>query len=81
VGLNAEVEAEEDEVCAAYLEALIKGESPDFEAAKERCLASPGAERLRGLGQEADLEFCLQLDSFDLVSRATKGFGLWRLRV
>lgn len=81
VGLNAEVEAEEDEVCAAYLEALIKGESPDFEAAKERCLASPGAERLRGLGQEADLEFCLQLDSFDLVPRATKGFGLWRLRV
>ena len=80
VGLNAEVEAEEDEVCASYLAALIRGERPDFKEARERALASPGAERLRGLGQEDDLEFCLKLDTFDIVPRASKGFGLWRLR-
>lgn len=80
VGLNAETEAEEDEACAAYLEALSKGGKPDFEAARERALAGPGAQRLRGLGQEADLEFCLRLNSFDIVPRASKGFGLWRLR-
>ncbi len=81
VGFQAEVEAEEDEACAAYLEALLRGEEPEeFEGLKRRLRDTPGAERLRRLGQEADLDFCLQLDSFDLVPRASKGFGLWRLR-
>jgi 2-phosphosulfolactate phosphatase len=81
VGLKAEVEAEEDELCAAYIEALVRGEEPDFGAIRERLLATPGADRLRSLGQEADLEFCVELDSFGTVPRASKGLGLWRLRV
>ena len=80
VGFKGEVEAEEDELCAAYLEALLAGEEPDFGPVRERLLACPGAERLRSLGQEADLDFCTRLDTFSIVPRATKGFGLWRLR-
>jgi 2-phosphosulfolactate phosphatase len=80
VGLNAEVEAEEDELCAGYIEGLIRGEEPDFPSIRERALATPGAERLRRLGQEDDLEFCLKLDTHNLVPRASKGLGLWRLK-
>ncbi|MFH0809484.1 MAG: 2-phosphosulfolactate phosphatase [Pseudomonadota bacterium] len=81
-GHNGETEAEEDEACAAYIGALIRGEEPEdfWGRVRERLLRSPGAERLRSLGQEADLEYCLRLDCTDIVPRASKGLGLWRFR-
>jgi len=80
IGLNAEQEAEEDEMCARHLQALILGKRPRTAGLKEKLLATEGADRLRRLGQTDDLEFCTRLDTFDIVPRATKGLGLWRLR-
>lgn len=63
VGVAGEQPAEEDELCAAYLDALWSGEAPDFGTILPELSASPGAARLRELGQFADLEYCCQLDT------------------
>jgi len=70
IGLNAREPAEEDEVVAGYLAALIRGETGDYRTVVRAMLKGSGAARLRRLGQWRDLAFCLRLDRFDLVPQA-----------
>ncbi len=67
IGLEGREKAVEDEECARYIKEKLEGGEPDFNSMKEKILEGDGAERLRRLGQEEDLEFCLQLNSYDIV--------------
>ncbi len=80
VGVRGEEPAEEDDLCADYLDALWRGDPADFEAIRLALLSCPGADRLRRFGQEADLAFCAALDSHDVVPRRVPfDNGLWCL--
>lgn len=79
MGNEAREPADEDEAFARYFRALLQlqgeGEEPDFSTVKEALLDSEGAGRLRRLGQQKDLDACLQLGGSRLVpvySRETK---------
>ena len=67
MGLEAKAPAQEDQEAARYLAALLSGRRPDFAPIRQRLLACPGADRLRRLGQDDDLEFCTTLDSHQVV--------------
>jgi 2-phosphosulfolactate phosphatase len=67
MGFQAREPALEDTLAAQYLKDLIEDGKPDFDSLKNRILNSPGAERLRRLGQERDLVFCTTLDSHRLL--------------
>lgn len=67
VGTDSTIKAEEDEKCAEYIRMRLLGNEPDFEKIKEKVLKSEGADRLRKLRQDDDLDFCLELDSHDVV--------------
>ena len=73
MGLEAKSPALEDELAAGFLADLIGGRGPDFAAIKSRLLDCPGADRLRSLDQQDDLEFCTILDSQQLVPRVRYG--------
>lgn len=73
MGWQAKHTALEDELAAAYLADLLMGREPDFAEIKERLLACDGAGRLRGLGQQADLDFCTTLDSHKIIPRVRLG--------
>lgn len=78
VGLAADTPAEEDVLCALYLQELFAGRTPNAELAMSAARAGSGGDRLRRLGLEADLELCLTPDSRTLVPRRSKGEdGLW----
>ena len=67
MGFNTTEKAEEDEWYAWYLEQKLTGENPDFQNIKSKLLHSKGAQRLKGINKQDDLEFCLQLNTFDFV--------------
>ena len=67
VGRNAAASAEEDLLCARYLEGLFADTPLSFEALMKELLDCPGAERLRCLGQREDLAYCTQLDIRSIV--------------
>ena len=69
MGYKAQEPAEEDDLAAFYLKGSLIGEPPDFAAIRERLLACSGAQRLRRLNQQDDLEFCTSLDTHELVAR------------
>ena len=75
IGFEANEKAEEDEQCALYLKGLLEGQTPEFNAMKKEILESDGANRLRRLNQEDDLEFALKLDTYKIAPRAVKGNG------
>jgi 2-phosphosulfolactate phosphatase len=66
-GTEGTSRAIEDDLCAVYLDGVLRGRSQDFELVKESILAGDGANRLIRLGQEDDFPFCLSTDIFDFV--------------
>lgn len=73
MGLEARTPAVEDEEAAMWIEGLLTGCSEDYRPVRERLLASNGADRLRRLGQDDDLEWCTELDSRVLVPLVIPG--------
>lgn len=62
----------EDELCAQYMKELLEGREPDFRHIRKRLMSCKGANRLRKLGQNDDLEFCLTTDFYDIVPYVDK---------
>lgn len=73
MGLEGREPAEEDDLAAAWLRDRLLGRRRDFAQVRRRLLACAGAERLRGLDQGDDLEFCATLDSHLLVAEVEPG--------
>ncbi len=71
-GLAGERPAEEDILCAQFLEAIWLGKAQDFSSIHKKLLECDGARRLRKLGQDADLAFCVSLDSHSVVPRRVR---------
>lgn len=69
MGLDAREPAEEDDTCARCLKQALQGTSFGFDAVRRELLQCAGANRLRGLGQQEDLEWCLRLNSSVQVPR------------
>lgn len=69
IGFEAHKKAKEDELCAEYIKNQLLGIKSDFESMKKEILKSDGADRLRRLNQEDDLEFSLRLDICDIVPK------------
>ena len=67
MGFASQEKAEEDEQCALYIKKRLEGNHPDFPYMREKILKSKGAERLKRLGREDDLEFAMKLDSHRIV--------------
>jgi 2-phosphosulfolactate phosphatase len=76
---------EEDESCAEYLEGLLEGRRPDFEAMRERIRASPSGAKFfdpsRPQFREEDFRLALELDRFDFVLRVVRGEMLTVVKV
>jgi 2-phosphosulfolactate phosphatase len=68
-GLSGERPAEEDELCAQFLDSAWRSEIENFASVREKLLRSDGAKRLRSLGLNADLAFCTALDTHSVVPR------------
>lgn len=75
---------EEDATCADYVEALLRGEATDKQAAVRRVLDSPtGRAFLDPARPElpaTDLEYCTAIDRFDFAMRVTRQDGLLIMR-
>jgi phosphosulfolactate phosphohydrolase-like enzyme len=71
--LEARSRAVEDDEAADWIMGQIVGEDGDFAAVRRRLFESPGAARLRRLGQTDDLEWCTILDSHRLVPVVVPG--------
>ena len=69
MGFESGRKAEEDELCAEYLKELLLGEKSDFDKMKQKILKCDGANRLRSLNQEDDMEFSLKLDIYDIIPK------------
>lgn len=69
IGNNATEPAVEDEECAKYLKSKLEGEVVDVSQIRKNILSSDGANRLRRLNQEDDLEFCIKIDTSDIVPK------------
>ncbi len=67
IGFESHRACVEDELCAEYIKERLLGKCPDFEGVKKEILRCDGADRLRRLKQDDDLDFCLKLDVFDIV--------------
>lgn len=68
MGLEGREPAEEDDLAADWLRDQLLGRRRDFAPVRTRLLACAGARRLRGLGQDDDLDFCAALDTHILVA-------------
>ncbi len=69
IGTEATREAVEDEMCAWYIKARLQGKKLNWEKLKAEILSGEGASRLIRLNQKDDLEFCLQLDTYNIVPK------------
>jgi 2-phosphosulfolactate phosphatase len=67
MGFGAQQKAEEDEMCAWYLEQKLKKKKVEFSSIRHKLLQSKGAERLRRIGRRDDLDLCLQENFFHYV--------------
>lgn len=67
VGENAERTADEDIACARFLDRSPKPDNDAFPQIREDLINCSGAARLTRLGQHADLEFCLSLNTRTIV--------------
>jgi len=75
IGNQAIEPATEDEECARYLKSQLEGSSIEMNKMKEEILKSDGANRLRRLGQEDDLEFCLKLNTYEIIPKFERKIG------
>jgi len=69
MGFESSEKAEEDEQCALYLKEQLEEQPSNFGAMKEKIVNSKGADRLRSIGREDDLQYALQLDVHHFVPR------------
>ena len=67
IGNNAIEPATEDEECAEFIKSQLTGMETDFDQIKARILKSDGANRLKRLKQDEDLELCLKLNISDII--------------
>ncbi len=78
-----ENQGDEDVACADYLEALLRGEKPDFEPYAQRVRRSRAGQKFVDPRQQdfplEDLEYCLKLDRFDFAMVAHREGDLWLL--
>lgn len=75
IGNQAIEPATEDEACAKYLKSQLDGSKMDMDQIRESILISDGAKRLRRLGQEDDLEFCLKLNTYKVIPKFDRNTG------
>ncbi len=75
-GFEGRLETLEDTLCAEYLQDLLGGRSPDFEAIRERIRRSDCSRRFLHPTErtcpQKDLDLCLDLDRFGFVVRRTE---------
>jgi 2-phosphosulfolactate phosphatase len=75
---------DEDAACADYVEALLRGETPDQEAAVRRVLDSPNGQAFldpaRSELPAADLEYCTAVDRFAFAMRVARQDDLLVMR-
>jgi|TARA_B110000305_G_C19442239_1_gene642609 2-phosphosulfolactate phosphatase len=76
IGNEAIEPAVEDDECAQYIKALLENKEIDIDKMKIRILNSKGADRLKRLNQEDDLEFCLILNSHAIIPRFEREKGV-----
>lgn len=70
----------EDELCANYIEAALKGETLDFAEIRRRIRAAPSGAKFFDPAQpqfrEEDFHMALDLDRFDFILRVVRDGGL-----
>lgn len=69
IGSEASEPALEDERCAEYIESRLSGEKVNFDQMANEILQSNGANWLRKMNQNDDLEFALRLDIYGVIPR------------
>ena len=69
MGYKAQEPAEEDDLAAFYLKGSLMGGASGIRGHKGAPALLFGAQRLRRLNQQDDLEFCTSLDTHELVAR------------
>lgn len=75
IGNQAIEPATEDEECAKYLKSQLEDRKMDPDQMRGEILKSDGANRLRRLGQEDDLEFCLKLNTYKVIPKFDRKTG------
>jgi 2-phosphosulfolactate phosphatase len=75
IGNQAIEPATEDEECAKYLKSQLEDRKMDMDQMRDEILKSDGANRLRRLGQEDDLEFCLKLNTHKVIPKFDRKTG------
>ncbi len=75
IGNEAIEPATEDEECAKYLKSQLEDRKMDMDQMRDEILKSDGANRLRRLGQEDDLEFCLNLNTYKVIPKFDRKTG------
>jgi len=80
MGTNGLIEAEEDSLCARYLEASLSNEILDLDRIIEQILKSEGAQKFKSSEKtwypEQDLSICLELNKFDFVLKFERQEGI-----
>ena len=73
MGEEAVKPAIEDELCAQYIGALLRGEKPDFDEMRHRIVAAPSTSKFFDPAQPQyhpeDLELALELNKFDFAMK------------
>lgn len=79
LGTGGEVASPEDDLAAEYLELLLRGQKPDFEAMRRTIEAHPQGQKFLDPENKnyrpEDLDFCLRVNVFDTVPRLTRQNG------
>ena len=75
IGNQAIEPATEDEECAKYLKSQLEDRKMDMDQMRDEILKSDGAKRLRRLGQEDDLDFCLKLNTHKVIPKFDRKTG------
>jgi 2-phosphosulfolactate phosphatase len=75
IGNQAIELATEDEECARHLKSQLEDRKMDMDQMRSEILKSDGANRLRRLGQEDDLEFCLKLNTYKVIPKFDRKTG------
>lgn len=75
IGYNAIEPSLEDEECAKYIKAKLENKDINFNKIKNQILQSDGANRLKKLNQENDLEICLELNNNNVIPKFDRTTG------
>jgi 2-phosphosulfolactate phosphatase len=75
IGNEAIESATEDEECARYLKSQLENKKMDLDLMRSEILKSDGANRLRRLGQQEDMEFCLELNTSRIIPKFDRKTG------